>query len=97
MVNCSDWEDLTRNTASPHFGTAGSWIRSKGSTQGAGTNVRLDGREIGSLHNKHGCARGEHCHCGDCHDGPSQAGTRLALHQLLVRGDDQDCDEKEGS
>jgi hypothetical protein len=53
------------------------------------------GSEI-SLHNKHGYARGEHCHCGERHEGPSQAGTRLALHQLLVRSDDQDCDEKEG-
>ena len=41
-------------------------------------------------------ARGEHCHCGERHEDPSQAGTRLALHQLLVRSDDQDCDEKEG-
>jgi hypothetical protein len=24
------------------------------------------------LHDKHGYARGEHCHCGDRHDGPSQ-------------------------
>ena len=54
------------------------------------------GSEIGSLHNKHGYARGEHRHRGDCHDGPSQAGTWLALHQFLVRRDDQDCDQKKG-
>jgi hypothetical protein len=59
-------------------------------------SVRLEGSVIGSLHNKHGYARGEHCHCRDRHDDPSQAGTRLALHQFLVRSDDQDCDEKEG-
>src|ERR1700724_162773 len=29
--------------------------------------------EIGPLHNKHRYARGEHCHGGDRHDGPSQA------------------------
>jgi hypothetical protein len=46
-------------------------------------SVRLEGSVIGSLHNKHGYARGEHCHCRDRHDDPSQAGTRLALHQFL--------------
>jgi hypothetical protein len=59
--------------------------------------VRLDGNELGRLHNKHGYARGEHCRRGDRHDGPSQAWTRLALHQFLVRSDNQDCDEKEGA
>ena len=54
------------------------------------------GSVIGSLHNKHGQARGEHCHCRDRHDDPSKAGARLALHQFLVRSDYQDCDEKEG-
>ena len=33
----------------------------------------LDGSEIGSLHNKHGYARGEHCHRGDRYHDPSQA------------------------
>jgi hypothetical protein len=35
--------------------------------------VLLDDSEIGSLHNKHGYACGEHCYRGDRHDGPSQA------------------------
>jgi hypothetical protein len=48
-----------------------------------------------SLHNKHGHTRGEHCHRGDRYDDPSQAGTRLALHQFLIRSDDQDGDQKE--
>jgi pimeloyl-ACP methyl ester carboxylesterase len=38
--------------------------------------------------NKHGHTRGEHCHRGDRYDDPSQAGTRLALHQFLIRSDD---------
>ncbi len=41
-----------------------------------------------SLYNKHGYARSEHCQCRDRHDDPSQAGTRLVLHQFLVRSDD---------
>jgi hypothetical protein len=41
--------------------------------RGYPSSVRLDGSEIGSLHNKHGHARSEHCHCGDRHDGPSEA------------------------
>src|ERR1022692_5085109 len=37
------------------------WIPSQPSNQ-----------EFGSLYNKHGDARGEHCYCGDCHDSRSQ-------------------------
>ncbi len=33
----------------------------------------LDGSGIGNLYNKHGYASGEHGHCGDRYDGPSQA------------------------
>jgi hypothetical protein len=53
-------------------------------------------RDIGSLHNKHGYASGEHRYRGERHNSPSHAGTRLALHQFLVRSDDQDCNEKKG-
>jgi hypothetical protein len=51
------------------------WSKLHSSEHGRGIRqgVRLDGRQIGSLHNKHGYARGEHGHCGDRHDGPSQA------------------------
>ena len=49
------------------------------------------------LHHKHSHAGGEHRHCGNRYDDPSQTRTRLALHQFLVPGDDQDCDKKEGS
>jgi hypothetical protein len=52
----------------------------------------LDGCEIGSLHNKHGYASREHCHCCDRDDDPSQAGARVALHQFVIRSDDQDGD-----
>src|SRR5271170_96382 len=49
------------------------------------------------LHNEHGYASGEHCHRCDRYNGPSQAWTWLALHQLLVGSNEQDCNEKEGS
>ena len=45
--------------------------------------------EIGSLHNKHGDAGDEHCHCGDRHDRPCPHRAWLALHQFLVRSDDE--------
>ena len=41
--------------------------------RGHAASVRLDGSEIGSLHNKHSYAGGEHCDCGDRHKRPCQA------------------------
>jgi hypothetical protein len=42
---------------------------------------------MGALHNKHRNACGEHPNRSESHDNPSEARTRLTLHELLVRSD----------
>jgi len=41
-----------------------------------------------------GNASNEHGRCGDSHDSPTQARARLALHQFLVRRNNEDCNKK---
>ena len=40
------------------------------------------------LENEHRHTRSKHGYCGNSHDNPSQARTRLSLHELLIRGYD---------